>query len=144
MEAINDVFSRQQALVLSGLSSGQLSRLDTAGIVCPKKLGSSTHPTVLYTANQIIELKAIAHYRRHLTNQELISVLENIRAQNFDLTLFQRFLVISCDWIYWVYANELGDKVAQLCADNNGCAVVKVIHPIESINAKTAIVPRRL
>jgi hypothetical protein len=55
---MDTIFSRQQAIELSGLSSGQLSRLDKSGIVEPKKLGSTAHPTVLYTNDSGFAAKA--------------------------------------------------------------------------------------
>lgn len=129
------VFTRQQALDLTGLSSGQLSRLDKSGIVNPTKLGGNGHrPTVLYTLNQILELRTIATLRKKLSMQEIRCVVEYLRKKNFEPTLLGKYLIFCNNKLYWFAANELGEKVIELSGKNKGQLVLKAVDPIgESI-----------
>lgn len=90
---MSNLFSRQEVLKLTGLSSGQLSRLDKSGVVEPTKLGSESHPVVLYTLNQVLELRAIARLREQLSMQEIRKVVDYIRKHGFDKSLSGKFLI---------------------------------------------------
>jgi DNA-binding transcriptional MerR regulator len=132
---MENIFSRQQAIELSGLSSGQLSRLDKSGIVQPKKLGSTAHPTVLYTLNQILELRTIASLRQKLSMQEIRKVIDHLRERAFEPTLFGKFLIFCDDELYWVPFDELSEKIVKLSGKNKGQIVLKAVHPIGDIIA---------
>lgn len=127
------IFSRQQAIELSRLSSGQLSRLDKAEIVQPKKLGSTAHPTVLYTLNQILELRTIAALRQKLSMQEIRKVINHLRKHEFEPTLFGKFLIFCDDELYWIPFDELSDEIVKLSGKNKGQIVLKAVHPIGDI-----------
>ncbi len=125
------VFTRQQALDLTELSSGQLSRLDKSGIVKPTKLGGNGHrPTVLYSLNQILELRTIATLRKKLSMQEIKKVVEYLRKKNFEPTLLGKYLIFCNNKLYWFTADELGEKVIELSGKNKGQLVLKAVDPI--------------
>ncbi len=129
------VFSRQQALDLTGLSSGQLSRLDKSGIVVPTKLGGNSHrPTVLYSLSQVWELKTIGVLRQKLSIQEINLVVEYLRKNNFEPTLLGKYLIFCNLQLYWITPDELGAAVIERIGKNKGIVVLKAVHPIgESI-----------
>jgi len=127
------IYARQEAIQLSGLSSGQLSRLDKSGIVQPKKLGGEAHPTVLYSLSQIWELRTIAALREKLSMQEIRKVIQHLRKQKFDPTLFDKFLVFCNDKLYWITSDELGEKIVELSGKNKGQLVLKAVHPIGDV-----------
>ena len=127
------IFSRQQAIELSRLSSGQLSRLDKAEIVQPKKLGSTAHPTVLYTLNQILELRTIAALRQKLSMQEIRKVINHLREHEFEPKLFDKFLIFCNDELYWVTFDELSEEIVKLSGKNKGQIVLKAVHPIGNV-----------
>jgi DNA-binding transcriptional MerR regulator len=127
---VENLFSRQQALKLTKLSSGQLSRLDKSGVVKPTKLGSESHPVVLYSLNQVLELGVIAALRERLSMQEIRKVVDYIREHGFDKTLLGKFLIFCDDRLYWVQSDELSDTIIQLSGKNRGQAVLKAVHPI--------------
>lgn len=127
------IFARQQALELSGLSSGQLSRLDKSGIVQPKKLGSTAHPTVLYTLNQLLELRTIAALRQKLSMQEIRKVIDYLREHEFEPTLFGKFLIFCNDDLYWIPLDELSEEIVKLSGKNKGQIVLKAVHPIGDV-----------
>jgi DNA-binding transcriptional MerR regulator len=130
---MENIYSRQQVIELSGLSSGQLSRLDKSEIVKPTKLGSESHPVVLYSLSQIWELKTIAALRQKLSMQEIKKVVEYLRENNFDPTLFGKFLVFCNDKLYWITSDELGEAIVELSGKNKGQVVLKAVHPIGDV-----------
>ena len=127
------IFSRQQAIELSGLSSGQLSRLDKAGIIQPTKLGSTAHPTVLYSLNQVLELRTLAALRQKLSMQEIKKVIDHLREHEFEPTLFGKFLIFCNDELYWITLNDLSEAIFKLSGKNKGQIVLKAVHPIGDV-----------
>ncbi|BAS60029.1 hypothetical protein NIES2135_66780 (plasmid) [Leptolyngbya boryana NIES-2135] len=126
-------FTRQEALTLTGLSSGQLSRLDQAEIVVPRKLGNSKRPVVLYSWQQILELRTIANLRQRLSLQEIRKVINHLRNLHFEPSLFDKFLIFSDDKLYWINSDELGDQIIDLSSKNQGQLLLKAVHPIGQI-----------
>lgn len=127
------IFSRQQAIELSGLSSGQLSRFDKTGIVQPRKLGSTAHPTVLYTLNQVLELRTIAALRQKLSMQEIKKVIDYLREHEFEPALFGKFLIFCNDELYWIAFDDLSEAIVKLSGKNKGQIVLKAVHPIGDV-----------
>ncbi|WP_179071982.1 MerR family transcriptional regulator [Nostoc sp. C057] len=130
---MSNLFSRQEVLKLTGLSSGQLSRLDKSGVVEPTKLGSESHPVVLYTLNQVLELRAIARLREQLSMQEIRKVVDYIRKHGFDKSLSGKFLIFCNEHLYWVKSDESVETIVKLSGKNKGQVVIKAIHPIGDI-----------
>lgn len=125
-----DFFSRQQAIKLSGLSSGQLSRLDRAYVVQPQKLGSNAHPVCLYTLIQVLELRTIAALRQNLSMQEVKKVIECLRKCKFEPAFFSKFLLFCNNDLYWFDLSEISEAIVDLTRKNNGQIVLKIVHPI--------------
>lgn len=130
---MKNIYSRQQAIKLSGLSSGQLSRLDSSEIVKPTKLGSESHPVVLYDLSQIWELRTIAALRQNLSMQEIKKVIEYLRKEDFAQNLFSQFLVFCNDKLYWITSDKLGEAIVELSGENKGQIVLKAVHPIGNV-----------
>jgi DNA-binding transcriptional MerR regulator len=131
---MENVFSRQEVLKLTGLSSGQLSRLDKSGVVEPTKLGSESHPVVLYSLNQVLELRVIAALRTQLSMQEIRKVVNYIREYGFDTALSGKFLIFCGEQLYWICSDEsLQETIIKLTGKNRGQVILKAIHPIGDI-----------
>jgi DNA-binding transcriptional MerR regulator len=131
---MENVFSRQEVLKLTDLSSGQLSRLDKSGVVEPTKLGSESHPVVLYSLNQVLELRVIAALRTQLSMQEIRKVVNYIREYGFDTALSGKFLIFCGEQLYWICSDEsLQETIIKLTGKNRGQVILKAIHPIGDI-----------
>lgn len=132
------LFSRQQALDLTGLSSGQLSRLDKSGTVRPAKLGDEgRRPTVLYTLSQIWQLKTVAALKNRLSTQDIKIVIEYLQKNGFESISLDSYLIFVKNEIYWVKdeiywfnADELSEKIIELVDKNKGRITLKVVAPI--------------
>jgi DNA-binding transcriptional MerR regulator len=119
-----DIFSRQEVLKLVGLSSGQLSRLD----------GSDKHPVVLYTLEQLFELRIIAALRKKLSMQEIRKVVDHIRDNAFDKALFGKFFIFCDNQLYWVQSSDsMEDTIVRLTGKHRAQVVMKAVDPIGDI-----------
>lgn len=91
-------FSRQEASLISGLSLNQLDYLNRNEIVKPEKAALSKRATVLYSWNQLLELKTIAKLKDVKTPERIIYVLvDSLRNK----------LKLKVKW------NELGEVLSQ-------------------------------
>jgi DNA-binding transcriptional MerR regulator len=95
------MFTRQEALVLSGLSSGKLSYLDKKGIVTPQKLGNSVRPTCLYTWEQLLELRIIHRLRQDASLQQLRQAMEYLKNIGDTESLASKTVVALNNKIIW-------------------------------------------
>lgn len=68
-------WTRQEAIQLSGLSKGQFEILERQGLLNPIKIGSKRKPTVMYTNDQLICIRACAKLREWFTLQLLKEAL---------------------------------------------------------------------
>ena|GEM_PF-6257047 len=126
-----DLYPRQQVLVLTGLTSGQLSRLDTSGMVKPQKLGSDNHrPIVLYSREQVWELRVVKKLRLHLTKEELSLALQSFRTGRFQDVLFERYLVFALGDLYFLPAQYMGQEIVESLRKNGGVAALKIVEPV--------------
>jgi DNA-binding transcriptional MerR regulator len=74
-------FTRQETLALTGITSSRLSYLDRTGLVAPVKFGNAKHPQVVYSWEQVLEIKTIGRLREKLSLQEIRKVIDFLRAR---------------------------------------------------------------
>ncbi|HEY9630506.1 MAG TPA: hypothetical protein V6C84_24690 [Coleofasciculaceae cyanobacterium] len=63
-------------------------------MVVPIKLGNPKHPTVVYSWEQVLQLKIVARLRQKLSLQETSKVIELIKERGYKPTLFNCHLVL--------------------------------------------------
>lgn len=102
------MFTRQEVLILSELSSGKLSYLDKVGIVSPQKIGSSQQPTCLYTWQQLIQLRIIFHLRKNTSLQHLRQAKEYFDELPQTQSLVDKIVIALDDKVYFL-PNKLGE-----------------------------------
>lgn len=73
-------FTRQEAIALTGVKSGNLSYMDRTGLVVPSKYGNPQRPTVIYSAEQILQLKIAETLRDRFSLQQIRKVVSAINA----------------------------------------------------------------
>ncbi len=130
-------FTRTETLVLTGTTSNRLAYLDRAGVVVPEKYGNPKKPTVIYTWEQVLEIRAISHLRQKISLQTVRQIIEFLQASGFDDNLYDKHLVVVNDEVYWV----LGDwsdmpqvmKVADKKNKQKGQFILIVIPQLSSI-----------
>ncbi|MEP0868886.1 MerR family transcriptional regulator [Trichocoleus desertorum AS-A10] len=127
-------FTRQEALRLTGLTSNQISYLDRIGLVKPKKIGHPKHPTVIYTWEQLLEIKAITRLREKVSPEEMRQAIDYLRSEGYQSSLFQMGLLSFNSKLYWVKdEGELKKKVIELTTRNQGQIVMHTVDPIGDV-----------
>lgn len=105
-------FTRQEALSITGITAGRLGYLDKTGLVSPEKYGNPKKPKVVYSVDQIIDLKVISRLREKLSLQEIRKVLGYLKSRNYERSLFECNLIFVDDELYLVEDwSEFGRKV---------------------------------
>lgn len=132
------MFSRQEALKLSGLTSGQLSRLDASKTVVPTKYGSGLRPAVVYSFDQVILLRFIARLTNQLSMQETKRIATSLaidaKLQGIPhLNQYQdRYLIIGDEVLCWTPAEEIGAAVVDMMC-GKGHVSLKVVTPVGDV-----------
>lgn len=97
-----DWFPRRHAVVLARSSPGRLAYLEKTGIVVPRRGGQSPRMEVLYSWEQILEIRAISRLRQHLSFQTIRKILQYFDAHGVGCTLRDKHLIINHHGISWV------------------------------------------
>ena len=73
-------FTRQEAIALTGINSGQASYWDSSEIVTPAKYGNPRRPLVVYSPEQIVQLKVVSKLRDSLSLQQVRKIISFIQS----------------------------------------------------------------
>lgn len=127
-------FTRQETLSLTGITSGRLSYLDETELVKPEKFGNPKHPRVIYSWEQILQLKVIDRLREKLSLQEIRKVIEFLKERDYKPSLFTCNLVFIGSQLYLIEDwQEFGTLVLQASGRNKGQVVVHEIGVIGEV-----------
>ena len=127
-------FNRQEALRLTGLTSNQISYLEKLSLVVPEKNGHPRHPTVSYSAEQILEIQLVKRLREKISNQEIEQALECLRSRNYDPSLFKVKLLFFNSKLYWLEKEgDLQKIVTKLVSEAKDRIVMFTIDPIGDV-----------
>jgi DNA-binding transcriptional MerR regulator len=127
-------FTRQEALSITGITSGRLGYLDKTGLVTPEKFGNPKKPQVVYSVGQIIELKVISRLREKLSLQEIRKVVEYLKSKNYEQSLFECNLIFVDDELYLIEDwKEFGMKVLKASGRNKGQIAIHEIGKIGEV-----------
>ena len=105
----NWVFNREQVMMLTGVTSNQLSHWQKLGIISPyrEERKGNTRSACFYTFDQLIKLKVISKLRKKISFQK-------IREANYNLDLFletknlrDKLVVVFSDEIQIIKKEEL-------------------------------------
>ena len=95
-------FTRQEVLSLTSLTSGRLSYLDRTGLVTPNKVGNPKRPKVIYSLEQILQIKVIERLREQLSLQEIRKVISFLEKREYSPSLFTSKLVLVDSQLYLI------------------------------------------
>ncbi|MBC1224798.1 MerR family transcriptional regulator [Nostoc sp. UCD121] len=101
MTVING-FTRQETIALAGTTSNRLQYLERTGLIVPHRYGSTKKPTVIYTWEQVLEIRAIKNLRQEISLQTVRKIIEFLDDKGFDDQLRDKKLVVLNDEVYWV------------------------------------------
>lgn len=127
-------FTRQEALAISGISSGNLHYLDIIGLVSPVKIGNPKRPKVIYTAEQVVDLKVVSELRKRLVLREVQSVVIFLRNRGYEKPLFKCNLVFIDGTLHLVESwKKFGEIVIEASRKNGGKVSVQEVGAIGEI-----------
>lgn len=95
-------FTRSETLALTETTSNRLQYLEMKELVIPIRIGKSRKPTVLYTWEQILEIRAIKHLRQEISLQAVRKIVEFLNESGFDDSLRDKQLVVIDDEVFWI------------------------------------------
>lgn len=123
-----DWFPRRHAVVLARSSPGRLAYLEKTGIIVPQRVGDSPRTEVLYSWEQILEIRAISRLRQHLSFQTIRKILQYFDDHGVGRTLRDKHLIINHHGVSWV---QPGTAVVHLVG--HGCSFMGqfVLAPVE-------------
>lgn len=130
-------FTRQETIALTGISSGRLSYLDRTQLVVPVKFGNPRHPKVVYSWQQVLEIKTIERLREKLPLQEIRKILEFLKERDHQPTFFAHRLVFVNDQLFLIEdLREFGLRVLEASGDGKGQVVIHEVGTIGDIIAE--------
>ncbi len=95
-------FTRPETLALTATTSNRLQYLELKKLVVPQRIGKSRKPTVIYTWEQILEVRAIKHLRQEISLQTVRKIVEFLNKSGFDDSLRDKQLVVIDDDVFWI------------------------------------------
>jgi len=95
-------FTRQETLALTKTTSSRLAYLDRTDVVVPEKYGNSKKPTVIYSWEQVLEIRAISELRQRVSLQTVREIVQFLDQSGFDASLNDNHLVAVNNDLLWV------------------------------------------
>jgi DNA-binding transcriptional MerR regulator len=117
-----DGFTRQETLKLTQCTSSRLSYLEKVGLVIPERIGLSKKPVVIFSWEQLLEIKAIKNLREdNISLQTVRKIVEFLNQYGYDDGLKDKKLVVVDDEVFWVRSDmtDLGRHIAALTVASN-------------------------
>lgn len=121
-------FNRQEVIAMTGIKPSNLSYLDETELVKPLKIGNSKKPQVIYSVEQIIQIKLIQRLREQLSLQEIRKVLAYLTERQYKLSVFNCRMVLVEKELYLVENEcEFGAYVLKASGKNKGQIMIHQI-----------------
>ena len=98
-------FSRKEVTDLAGTTSNRLQYLERANLITPYRLEKTGRATVLYTWEQLLEIRAIKNLRQSISLQTVRKIIEFLNKSGFDDSLRDKQLICIDEEVYWVNRN---------------------------------------
>jgi DNA-binding transcriptional MerR regulator len=123
---------------MTGAKPGNLSYLDRTKLVEPYKEGNPKRPTtVIYTVEQVLQIKIIERLRERISLQEIRKVLDFLAKSNYKPSLFKCNLFMIGSQVYLIEDDcNLGIQVREASGKNKGQIVIHDIGPIGDVIAE--------
>lgn len=127
-------FARQETIALTGIKPGRLSYFDRTGFIVPQKFGNSKHPKVVYSWQQVLEIKTIEALGERLSLQEIRKVLKFLEERNHEPSFFIHNLVFVNSQLYLIEdLRDFGLTVLEASGKSKGQVVIHEVGAIGDI-----------
>jgi len=130
-------FTRQETLALTQTTSSRLAYLDRTNVIVPEKYGNPRKPTVIYSWEQVLEIRTIANLRKQISLQMVRKLVKFLDEHGLDTTLHDKHLVatpkevflVSPDWADMPHIMKVADRDG----DGLGQLVLLVLPPLKDV-----------
>lgn len=134
-------FTRQETIHLAGCTSSRLAYLEKVGLIIPYRFGNNARPTVIFSWEQLLEIRAIKNLRKDVSLQTVRKLIKFLDDSGYDNSLRDKQLVVVGEEIFWVKQDwsDFGEnlptavKVAGKSCQQVGQYVLIVIPPLIDI-----------
>jgi DNA-binding transcriptional MerR regulator len=135
-------FTRQETIHLAGCTSSRLAYLEKVGLVIPYRFGNNGRPTVVFSWEQLLEIRAIKNLRKEdVSLQTVRKIIKFLDESGYDNSLRDKQLVVVGDEVFWIKQDwsDFGENIpttVKVAGKNNkevGQYVLLVIPPLIDI-----------
>jgi len=95
-------FTRKEIIDLAGTTSNRLQYLERSNLITPYRLEKTGRATVLYTWEQLLEIRAIKNLRQTISLQTVRKIIDFLDKSGFDDSLRDKQLICVDEEVYWV------------------------------------------
>ncbi|AVH65714.1 hypothetical protein CDG77_26380 [Nostoc sp. 'Peltigera membranacea cyanobiont' 213] len=95
-------FTRQETMHLAGCTSSRLAYLEKVGLVIPYRFGINARPTVVFSWEQLLEIRAIRNLRKNISLQTVRKIIKFLDDSGYDNGLRDKQLIVIGDEVFWV------------------------------------------
>jgi DNA-binding transcriptional MerR regulator len=99
-------FTRRHAVILARSSPSRLKYLEKTGIVIPRRVQADNRLEVLYSWEQILEIRTIARLRQYLSFQTIRKIVHFFQEHGIDPSLRNKQLVVKDGSVTWVRSSS--------------------------------------
>jgi DNA-binding transcriptional MerR regulator len=125
-------FKRRHAVVLARSSPSRLKYLEKMGIVVPRRTGGAQNSEVLYSWEQILEVRAIARLRQYLSFQAIRKIIQYLTDHGFEPSLRDKQLIINSGSVTWLRpTGHLSPQAIQLYGKRESQVGQLVLTPLD-------------
>lgn len=106
-------FTRQETMHLAGCTSSRLAYLEKVGLIIPYRFGNNARPTVIFSWEQLLEIRAIKNLRKDVSLQAVKKIIKFLDDSGYDNTLRDKQLVVISEEVFWVKQDwsDFGDNL---------------------------------
>lgn len=95
-------FTRRETIDLAETTSNRLQYLERVSLVVPQRIEISRQTTVVYSWEQLLEIRAIKNLRQEISLQTVRKIVDVLNKYGFDESLRDKQLVAINDDVFWV------------------------------------------
>lgn len=96
------LFTRKEVIESTECTSNQLQSYERANLIVPSRIEKTGRPTVLYTRQQLFQVKAVKNLREQMSLQTIKKVVAFLDAHNINSNLYDKQIVAIDDEVFWV------------------------------------------
>jgi DNA-binding transcriptional MerR regulator len=95
-------FTRKETIALTSCTSSRLAYLEKADLIVPQRIEAAGRPMVLFSWEQLLEIRAIKNLRKDISLQKVRKIVEFLNKEGYSDSLRDKKIVVINDEAYWV------------------------------------------